>query len=144
MTLNRKPVFLFWNLKWWSYKIIVLPSLQHVTPKNSQNRNETGFINVLWHITSYMNIGISNWHNWSCEPTNMTFLLHFSSLKDFWPPSTWNTLVHTSWSEMERCDNVFSATQNAKNVNQLKHKTKCITDYLLTVRSSRMKDYTCQ
>ena len=37
----------------------------------------------------------------------------------------------------------FSASQIAKNEIQLKHKTKCVTEILLTVRSSSMKDYTC-
>jgi len=37
---------------------------------------------------------------------------------------------------------VFSATQNAKNENQLKHK-KQVGNRLLTVSSSSMKDYTC-
>jgi len=48
-------------------KIIVLPSFQIATPLNSQNTNETEFINELWHINLYMNIGISNWHNWSLD-----------------------------------------------------------------------------
>ena len=55
-------------------KIIVLPSFQLVTRINSQNRNETVFINVLWHIILYMLIGISNWNNESFDPTNMNFL----------------------------------------------------------------------
>ena len=37
----------------------------------------------------------------------------------------------------------FSASQNAKNESHLKHKTKCVTEFLLTVRSSSIKDYTC-
>ena len=85
-------------------KIRVLPKFQLVTRINSQNRNETGFINVLWHIILYMNIGISNCHNWSFDNTNMNFLSYFSSIHDFWPPSTRNSLVHTSWGEMDRCE----------------------------------------
>ena len=42
-------------------KIISLPSFQLPTWLNSQNTNETEFINELWHINLYMNIGISNW-----------------------------------------------------------------------------------
>ena len=86
-------------------KIIVLPSFQFVTRINSQNRNETEFINGLWHIILYMNVGISNWHNWSFDPRIWSFLLYFSTLLDFWPPSTWKYLVHTAWCEMERCEN---------------------------------------
>jgi len=37
----------------------------------------------------------------------------------------------------------FSAPQNAKKENKLKQKTKCVTGFLLTVRSSSMEDYTC-
>jgi len=28
-----------------------------------------------------------------------SFWLYFSSLHDYWPPSTWNSLVHTSWAK---------------------------------------------
>jgi len=44
--------------------------------------------------------------------------------------------------EMEK--KCFSAPQNAKKENLLKHKYKCVTDILLTARSSSMKVYTCQ
>jgi len=38
------------------------------------------------------------------------FWLYFSSLHVYWPPSTWNSLVHTSWVEKERCEiRVFSS-----------------------------------
>jgi hypothetical protein len=63
--------------------IIDLPSFQLVTRINSQNRNETEFINVLWHIILYMNIGISNCHNWSFDPTNMKFFTLFQFLTRF-------------------------------------------------------------
>ena len=85
-------------------KIIVLPSFQLVTRINSQNRNETEFINVLWLIILYMNIGISNWHNWNFDSRIWSLLLYFSSLHEFWHPSTWNSLVHTSADEMEQCE----------------------------------------
>jgi len=32
------------------------------------------------------------------------FWLYFSSLHDYWNPSTWNPLVHISWGQMERCE----------------------------------------
>ena len=74
LTLNIKPVFYLgiWNDD--RNKIIVLPSFQLVTRINSENRNETEFINVLWHTNFYTNFGISNRHNWSFYPTNMNFL----------------------------------------------------------------------
>ena len=83
-----------------STKIIVLPSFQLVTRINSQNRNVTEFINILWQFILYMNIGISNWHNWDANPRIWIFLFYFTSLHHFWPPSTWYSLVHTSWGEM--------------------------------------------
>jgi hypothetical protein len=46
-------------------KMIVLPSFQLATKLNSQNTNETEFNNEPWDINKFMNIGISNWHNWS-------------------------------------------------------------------------------
>jgi hypothetical protein len=83
LTLNIKPVFYLgiWNDD--RNKIIVLPSFQLVTRINSQNRNETVVINVLLHIILYMNIGISNWHNWSFDPTNMKFFTLFQFLTRF-------------------------------------------------------------
>jgi len=40
------------------------------------------------------------------------------------------------WSDVK---NVISAPQSAEKEIQLKHKTKCVTDFLLRVRSSSMK-----
>ena len=57
-------------------KIIVLPLFQLFTRINSQNRNETVLINVLRH-NLYMNIGISNWHNWSFDTASMKFFTLF-------------------------------------------------------------------
>jgi len=39
-------------------KMIVLPSFQLATRLYSQNTNESSFMNELWHINLYMNIGI--------------------------------------------------------------------------------------
>jgi len=44
-------------------KMIVLRSSQLANRLNSQNTNETEFINEIWHFNLFMNIGISNWHN---------------------------------------------------------------------------------
>ena len=85
-------------------KLIVLPSFLLVTRINSQNRSETEVINELLHINFIwilvFPIGIiefSTTRIWS-------FLLYFSSLHDFWPPSTRNSLVHNSRCEMEQCE----------------------------------------
>jgi len=37
--LDMKPVFLLGNFKWWSTKMIILPSFQLATRLNSQNTN---------------------------------------------------------------------------------------------------------
>ena len=120
-------------------KIIVLPSFQLVTRINSQNRNETEFINVLWLIILYMNIVIPSWYNWSFDPKNMNFLLYFSSLHDFWQPSTEISLVHTSWCRMERCENVLFSSSKCEKKISWNIRTKCITGFWLTIRSSRKK-----
>ena len=48
-------------------KMVVFPSFQFATRLNSQNTNETAFINELWYINLFMNIGNSNWHNRSFD-----------------------------------------------------------------------------
>ena len=81
-------------------KILVLPSLQLATRFNSQKTNETGFINELWHINMFMIISISNWQNWISTSRKCCFGICFSYLHEYWLPSNWNSLVHTSWGEM--------------------------------------------
>jgi len=49
-----------------------------------------------------MNIGISNWHIEVSTSRKCCFWLYFSCLHDYWSPSTWKSLVHTTWGEMER------------------------------------------
>ena len=72
------------------------------------------------------------------------FWLYFHSLHDFWPPSTWNALEHTSLDEMERCEKrAFQLLKMRKKKIIWNIKTKCVTYFLLTVRSSSRKDYTC-
>ena len=97
-------------------KMIVLPSFQLASRLNSHNTDETEFINEISPINLFMNIGISNWHNRNFDFTKMFCLLYFSSLHDYWPPSTWTSLVHTSSGEMERCEKLaFSSSKCAKN-----------------------------
>ena len=85
-------------------KMIVLPSFQLATRLNSQNTNETDFINEIWHVHCLciliFPIGIIE----VLFSRKCCFWFYFRSLHDYWPPNTWNSLVHTSWSEMERCD----------------------------------------
>jgi len=70
------------------------------------------------------------------------FLIYFSSLHDYWPPSTCTSLVHTSWGEMERCEKRPQLLKMRKKKISWNKKSKCVTDISLTVRSSSMKDYT--
>jgi len=70
------------------------------------------------------------------------FWLYFIFLHDYWPPSTWNTLVHTSWCEMERCEKrAFQLLKLGKN-NQLKHKNQLRNRLFIDSFSSSMKHYT--
>jgi hypothetical protein len=71
------------------------------------------------------------------------FLLYFSSLHDYWTPTTWNSLVYTSWVEMDRCEKRAFPLHKMRKKISLNIKTKRVTELLLTVRSSSMKDYTC-
>ena len=124
-------------------KIIVLQSFQLVTRISSQKRNENEFINVLCFFNLCMNIGNSNWHNWSFDPTSMNFFTLFKFLTRFLTSkylklfSTY--LVGRNGAMWKTC---FSTFQIAKKISW-NIESKCITDSLWTVRSTRMKDYTC-
>ena len=66
-------------------------------------------------------------------PRKWSFWFYFSSLHDYWHPCTWNTLIHTSWGEMERCEKrVFQLLKMRKKRNLWNIKTNCVTDFLLT------------
>jgi hypothetical protein len=86
-------------------KMVFLPSFQFAKRLNSQNTNENEFINERWHFNCLwilvFPIGIID----VSTSRKSCIWLYFSSLHDYWPPSTWNSLVHTSWGEMERCEN---------------------------------------
>ena len=96
-------------------KIIVLPSFQLVSRINSQNRNETEFINLLWHIILWLSIGISNLHNWSFDTTNMKLFTLFQFLTRFLTSKYMKLfsthLVVQNWAMWKKC---FSVPQNAK------------------------------
>jgi len=75
------------------------------------------------HITLYMNIVISNWHNWSFDATNMIFFNLFQFLTRFLTSKylkIFNTYLvernGTLWKTF------LSAPQNAKKEKQLKNK----------------------
>ena len=139
-----KTVFIFWNLRRCkSYNNIFAFFSARYTIKFTEQKWKK-FINELWHINLYMNISISNWHNSSFDSTKMNFLLYFSSLHDYWPQTTLIPLVHNSLGEMDWCEKrTFQLLKMRKMKVSWNIKTKCVTDFLLAVRSSSMKDYTC-
>jgi len=121
--LNQYFYLRIWNDE--RSKIIFLPSFQLVTRLNTQNRIETSILMnsdtliCIWILV--VPIGIIR----VSTPRKWSVLLYFSALHDYWPPSTLISLVHNSLGEMERCEKrCFSASQNTKNENQLKHKNQ--------------------
>ena len=144
-----------WPWKWNQYfylenwedehsKIIFLYSFQLVTRLKSQNRNDTSLLMnfdtliCIWILA--FPIGIIQFST----PRKWKFLLYFSSLHDYWLPNTLISLVHSSLGEMEWCEKrAFQLLKMRKIWVSWNIKTKKVTDFLLTVRSSSMKDYTC-
>ena len=157
ITIWKRPVYIdigwpwIWNqcfyLGIWNddrTKMIVLPSFHFATRFNSHNANETEILMnsntliFLWMLV--IRIGILEFST-SCK---YFFWLHFSSLLYYWSLSTWNPLIHTSCCEMERCEELAFQLLKMRNKKICcKIKSKCVTDFLLTVSSSCMKDYTC-
>ena len=58
-----------------------------------------------------------------------SFLIYFSSLKDYWIPSTWNPLLNTSWCEKERCEKRAFQLLKMRKIISRNIKTKCLTDF---------------
>jgi len=72
------------------------------------------------------------------------FLFYFSSFNDYWIPTTGISLVHTLWGEIKRCEKrAFQLLEMRKKKISWNIKSKCVTEFLLTGRSSSMKDYIC-
>jgi hypothetical protein len=74
---------LYFYLEFWNddrTKIIVLPSFQIATRINSQNRNETDFINENCHFNFNMNNSIFNWRCWNFDTTNRKLFTLFQLL----------------------------------------------------------------
>jgi len=124
-------------------KIKFLPSFQLVTLLNSQKRNETillmnsDTLMFLW-IFAFP-IGIFQ----VSTPRKWSILLYFSSIHDYWPPTTLISLVHNSLGEMEWWEKrAFRLLKMRKMKVSWNIKTKCVTDFLLTVRTSSLKNYT--
>ena len=142
ITIRKRHVYIDirWPWKWNHYfylgiwedehsKIIFLPSFQLVTRLNSQNWNETSLLRNS-NTNLYMNISISNWDNSSFDSKKMTFFTLFQFLTRLLTSNHINListlLVGQNGVMWKTC---FSASQNAKNESQLKHKTNCVTDF---------------
>ena len=108
-----------------------MPSFQFGTRLNSKNRNETSLLMntdtliCIWILAFPIGIiQISTTRKWR-------YLLYFSSLHDYKPPTTLISLVHNSFDQngvmWKTC---FTASQNAKNESQLNHKNQ-VRDRLL-------------
>ena len=145
LTLKMKPVIPFGNLRRWTFqKNIYLHSFQLVTRLNSQNRNEKSILTnsdtliCIWILA--FPIGIIQ----VSTPRKWSILIYFSSLHDYWTPTTLISLVHNSLGEMEWCEKrAFQLLKMRKMKVRWNTKTKCVTEFLLTVRSSSMKDCNC-
>jgi hypothetical protein len=76
-------------------KMIVLPSFQPATRLNSQKKMKLHLLmntyTLIWWWILVIPIGIID----VLTSRKESFLLYFSSLHDFWSPSTRNPLVHT-------------------------------------------------
>ena len=113
ITIRKRLVYIHirWPWKWNQYfylgiwedersKIILLTSFQLVTRLNSQNRNETS---LLMNVDTLICICILAFPIGIIQvstPRKWSFLLYFSSLHDYWPPTTLISLVHNSLKEM--------------------------------------------
>ena len=107
-----------------------MPSIQLVTRLNSQNRNETNLLMnsdtliCIWILA--FPIGIIQ----VSTPRKWSILLHFSSLHDYWPPTTSISLVHISLGEMEWCEKcAFQLLRMRKMKFSWNIKTKCVIDF---------------
>jgi len=112
--------------------MIVLTLFRLVTLLNSQNTNEIEFLSELLHINLYKNIGISNWHIWSTDPTKMRFLNLFlfgTSLLTSKHLKLFSTYLVERNGSMWKT--YLSAPQNAKKEHQLKHKNQVLNWRLL-------------
>jgi len=109
---------------------------------NSQITYENVFHNEIWLINLYMNVGIFNWHNWSYEPTKMKFLNLYQFFTRLLNSKHLKLIRTETWGEIKGCEKrAFELLKIRKNKIKWYIKTKCVTDILLTVRSSSIKGY---
>ena len=84
--------------------IILLPSFQLVTRLNSQNRNETSLLTISDTLICICILAFSIGIIQVPTPRKWNFSLYFTSLHDYWPPTTLLSLVHNSFGETEWCE----------------------------------------
>ena len=127
-----KIVFLLGNLKWWSYNNDIFVSFQLPTRLNSQKINETEYIiksdTLIFIWLLVFQIGIIE----VLTPRKWIFLTFYFLTRLL--PSKHLKLFSTYLVGLLKMRN--------KKIKWNK-KSNCVTDFLLTVRSSSMKDYTC-
>ena len=156
ITIRKRHVYIDirWPWKWKQYlylgiwedertKIIFLTFSARYTTKFTEQKWKSLLINsdiiiCIWILA--FTIGIIQ----VSTPRKWSFLLYFRSFHDYWPPTSLISLVHNSLGEMKWCEKrAFQLLKIRKMKVRWNIKTKCVTDILLTVRSSSMKDYTC-
>jgi hypothetical protein len=113
ITIRKRYVYIDirWPWIWNQYfylgiemMILVLPSIQLPTRLNSQNTKESVFINELDNLICVWILVFSICIIEVSSPLICSFWLYFSSLHDYWPPTTWNAIVHTSLGKMVWCE----------------------------------------
>jgi len=141
--LEYEPNISCWDI-WNDYRTLVIDWLlfQLATRLNAQKTYAIVIHNEIWHVNSYwilvIPIGIievTNTRKWF-------FWLYISSLHDYWPPSTWYSLLPNSWEKWRDVNYVLFSSSKCQKKISWNIKTKCVTDFLFFVKSSSMKYYT--
>ena len=145
LKITNRKTHVFIDIRWpwiwiqWFYlviwnddrtKIIVLHSFQSLNDEIRRTEMKlrllmkSGTLICIWILVFPIGIiEVSTSQTWH-------FLHYFSSLHDFWPPSTWKSLVHTSLGKMERCEKrAFQLIKMRKKKMSWNIQTKCITDF---------------
>jgi len=95
---------IFGNLKWWTNQINIFAfisvryTFKFTEQKWSKFINELCTLICIWMLAVPIGI-IQLW-----TPRKWSFLLYFSSLHDYWLPTTLISLVHNSLCKMEWCE----------------------------------------
>ena len=91
-----------WEFEKWTFYNNIFTFFSAVTWLNSQNRKKllmnSDILFCIWILA--FPIGIIQ----VSTPRKWSFLLYFSTLHDFWPPTTLISLVHNSLGEKKWCE----------------------------------------